>query len=95
MNRLMFTAVAAATAIAMFGIAADAQQKAPEKAAPKAAAAPKPKPPPKCNTLKDESACKGRTDCNWVAAVMDKAGKKVTRKAYCRANPKPAPAKKK
>ena len=81
-------AVAAAATIAMFGLVADAQEKAAPKAAPAAKAA-KPKPPPKCNSLKDEAACKARDDCNWVAAVMDKAGKKVTRKAYCRANPKP------
>lgn len=96
MNRSVFKGLgvlAAAGAIAMFGIAADAQQKAPEKAAPKVVAK-KPPPPPKCNSLKDEAACKARDDCNWVGAVMDKAGKKVTRKAYCRANPKPAPAKK-
>ena len=65
-KRFLFSAVAAAAAIAMFGLAADAQQKAPEKGAPKAVAK-KPPPPPKCNTLKEEAGCKARTDCGWVA----------------------------
>jgi hypothetical protein len=46
--------------------------------------------PPACNTLKDESACKSRDDCQWVAASVDSKGKEK-RKAYCRK----APAKKK
>ena len=92
MKRFLFSAVAAAAAIAMFGLAADAQQKAPEKAAPKAAA-PKPKAPPKCNTLKQQAECEARTDCGWVAESKDAKGK-VKAKAYCRAKPKPAPAKK-
>ena len=27
--------------------------------------------PPACTTLKEESACKAREDCQWVAAVVD------------------------
>jgi hypothetical protein len=83
---------AAAVALSLFALSAEAQQKAPEKSAPSVAAK-KPPPPPKCNSLKDEAACKARDDCTWVSAVMDKAGKKEVRKAYCRAKPK-APAKK-
>jgi hypothetical protein len=74
----------ATLALASFAFGVSAQdKKAPAK-----------KPPPACNSLKAEAACKARDDCVWVSAVMDKAGKKVTRKAYCRAKPK-EPAKKK
>jgi hypothetical protein len=47
--------------------------------------------PPACTTLKEESACKARDDCQWVAAVVDSKTGKEKRKAYCRK----APAKKK
>ena len=47
--------------------------------------------PPACTTLKEESACKAREDCQWVAAVVDSKTGKEKRKAYCRR----APAKKK
>jgi hypothetical protein len=47
--------------------------------------------PPACNSLKEESACKARDDCQWVAAVVDSKTGKEKRKAYCRK----APAKKK
>ena len=47
--------------------------------------------PPACTTLKEESACKAREDCQWVAAVVDSKTGKEKRKAYCRN----APAKKK
>lgn len=47
--------------------------------------------PPACTTLKKESACKAREDCQWVAAVVDSKTGKEKRKAYCRK----APAKKK
>jgi hypothetical protein len=43
-------------------------------------AQPAPK-PPACKTLTDEYACKGRDDCQWVAA----SGK---RKAACKVAPK-------
>jgi len=80
---------AATVALAVFGYAAQAQ--APKKKdEPKAAAK---KAPPRCNTLKDEAACKARDDCQWVAAVVDAKTKKEKRKAYCRSAPK-APAKK-
>ena len=46
-----------------------------------AQAAPK---PPACKTMSDESACKGRDDCQWVAAVVDSKSGKEKRKAYCR-----------
>jgi hypothetical protein len=51
-----------------------------------------PKSPPACNTLKDEAACKARTDCSWVKASVDAKTGKEKRKAYCRR--KPAPKKK-
>jgi hypothetical protein len=47
--------------------------------------------PPACTTLKEESGCKPRDDCQWVAAVVDSKTGKEKRKAYCRK----APAKKK
>ncbi len=78
---------AAAVALALFAMAAQAQQKAPDKAAPKAAAQ------PKCNTIKQQPGCEGRTDCSWVAESKDAKGK-VKAKAYCRAKPKETPKKK-
>jgi hypothetical protein len=47
--------------------------------------------PPACTTLKEETACRPRDDCQWVAAVVDSKTGKEKRKAYCRK----APAKKK
>jgi hypothetical protein len=47
---------------------------------------------PACSTLKDEFACRGRDDCQWVAAVIDSKTGKEKRKAYC--GRKPAPKKK-
>jgi hypothetical protein len=76
---------AAAFALAAFAYAAQAQQKAPDKGAPKAAAQ------PKCNTIKQQGGCEGRTDCSWVAESKDAKGK--VKKAYCRAKPKEAPQK--
>ena len=78
---------AAAVALALFTIGAQAQQKAPEKSAPKAAAQ------PKCKTIKQQAGCEGRTDCSWVAESKDAKGK-VKAKAYCRAKPKEAAKKK-
>jgi hypothetical protein len=43
---------------------------------------------PACRTVKDESACKAREDCSWVAAVIDPKTQKQKRRAYCRAKPK-------
>lgn len=77
----------AAAAIALFAVAAEAQQKAPEKApAAKAKSA--------CNAITEEAACKANATCTWIAALMDKATGKQKRKAYCKTKPKP-PAKKK
>lgn len=39
---------------------------------------------PACITLKDETACGARPDCNWVAAITDPATGKQTRRAHCR-----------
>jgi hypothetical protein len=77
--------VVAATALAMFAFAADAQQKAPEKAEP----ATKTKPKSACNAIADEAACKANATCTWIAAVMDKQTGKQKRKAYCKSKPKP------
>jgi hypothetical protein len=74
---------AAAFALAAVAYAAQAQQKAPDKGAPKAAAQ------PKCKTIKQQAGCEERTDCNWVAERKDAKGK-VKAKAYCRAKPKEA-----
>jgi hypothetical protein len=81
----------------MFAFAAEAQQKAPEKAAPAPAAKPAAKTPKAksaCNAMTEEAACKADATCSWVAALMDKTTGKQKRKAYCRTKPKP-PAKKK
>jgi hypothetical protein len=47
--------------------------------------------PPACNTLKEEAGCKGRDDCQWVAASVDAKTGKEKRKAYCRSVPKAKP----
>ena len=44
--------------------------------------------PPACKTIKDETGCKAREDCSWVAASIDAKTNKEKRKAYCRAKPK-------
>jgi hypothetical protein len=81
---------AAGLALALIGGAATAQQKAPEKAAPKAETkAPAKKAPAKkaaspCQGLA-EAACGGNTACSWVKASKTKAGKDI--KAYCRLKP--------
>ena len=80
-------ALAAAAVLAVFTYGAQAQQKAPDKAAPKAAAQ------PKCNTIKLQAGCEGRGDCSWVAESKDAKGK-VKAKAYCRAKPKTSEKKK-
>jgi hypothetical protein len=47
---------------------------------------------PSCSSLKDEFACRGRDDCQWVAATINTKTGKEKRKAYC--GRKPAPKKK-
>src|SRR5262245_18442827 len=65
--------IAAATAaIVAFSYGTSAQDKKPPA-----------KKPPACNSLQDESGCKARNDCIWVAESKDDKGK-VKRKAYCR-----------
>lgn len=73
---------AAAAALGVFALAAPvlAQEKKPET--PKKAVV------ATCNSLKVQSACEARSDCNWVGEAKDPKGK-VTKRAYCRANPKP------
>ena len=72
MNKLLLRGIglaATAAVIAVVSYGASAQEKdAPAKK------------PPACNTLKDETACKARNDCNWVAESKDAKGK-VKRKA--------------
>jgi hypothetical protein len=72
---ISLAATAAVIAVVSYGASAQ-EKKAPAKK------------PPACNTLKAETACKARNDCNWVAESKDAKGK-VKRKAYCRANPAP------
>ena len=84
-------ASATIAALALFAFAAQAQQKAPEKAEPTAKPA---KPKSVCNSITEEAACKANATCAWVAALMDAKTGKQKRKAYCRTRPKP-PTKKK
>jgi hypothetical protein len=73
-------------ALALFAYGASAQTPAKKDAAPK------PKPPAACNTLKQQTGCEARTDCQWIAAVVNEKTKKQTKAAYCRSKPKaPAP----
>ncbi|RTL72547.1 MAG: hypothetical protein EKK41_03995 [Hyphomicrobiales bacterium] len=72
---------AAAAAFAVLASTAQAQEK---KVDTKTAT----KKPPACNSLKVQTGCEARSDCNWVGEVKDGKGK-VTKKAYCRANPTP------
>ena len=71
----------ATAALALFAYGASAQ--APAKKEPAAAK------PAACNSLKDEAACKARTDCEWVSASIDPKTKKEKKKAYCKSKPKP------
>jgi hypothetical protein len=75
--RLLSVSAFAIVFAALAFASASAQDR--KKAEPKPAA---------CNTLKDESGCGARNDCNWVAAVINEKTQKEKRKAYCRANPK-------
>jgi hypothetical protein len=73
----------ATVALALFAVGAAAQDKA---------ATPTPKVATKtatCNSLKAETDCKARTDCEWVSASVDSKTQKVKRKAYCKSKPKP------
>ena len=98
MRTNLLSASLAAAAIALFAVAAEAQQKAPEKAPAPAAKAEKKAPVAKaksaCNAITEEAACKADATCSWIAALTDKATGKQKRKAYCKTKPKP-PAKKK
>jgi hypothetical protein len=78
-------ASAAIATLMLFACAANAQQKAPEKAEPAA----KTKPKSACNAIADEAACKTNATCTWIAAVMDKQSGKQKRKAYCKTKPRP------
>jgi hypothetical protein len=79
-------ASATIAALALFAFAAQAQQKAPEKAEPTAKTA---KPKSVCNSITEETACKANATCTWIAAVMDKQSGKQKRRAYCKTKPKP------
>ena len=45
--------------------------------------------PPACSTFKDEFACRGRDDCQWVAASVDPKTGKEKRRAFCGRKPAP------
>ncbi len=79
-------ASATIAALALFAFAAQAQQKAPEKAEPAAKTA---KAKSVCNSITEEAACKANATCTWIAAVMDKQSGKQKRRAYCKTKPKP------
>jgi hypothetical protein len=83
----IFGVSAAAVALTVLGFTAQAQMK-------KEDAAKKPPPPPACSKIKDAAACKARDDCVWSDEVKNDKGK-VTKKAACKAKPKPKPEKKK
>lgn len=86
--------VAAAAVALVFGAySANAQQKAPEKAAPAKTEKKPAKAKSACNAMTEEAACKADATCTWVAALMDAKTNKQKRKAYCKSKPKP-PAKK-
>jgi hypothetical protein len=98
-NLNLLGAAVAGLALLALGATAQAQQKAPDKAAPTAPAAKAEKKPvvkakSACNAITEETACKADATCSWVAALMDKTTGKQKRKAYCKTKPKP-PAKKK
>ena len=75
------------TAALLLGIAAQAQQKAPQSPAAKATTK------SACNQISDEAKCKAEATCSWIAALTDSKTGKQKRKAYCRTKSKP-PAKK-
>ena len=64
----------AAAGVLLLGVAAFAQDAAKKPAKAKSA----------CNVLTEETACKAKDDCRWVAALMDAKTGKQKRKAYCR-----------
>jgi hypothetical protein len=37
-----------------------------------------------CNAITEETACKAKDSCRWIAAIMDEKTGKPKRKAYCR-----------
>lgn len=78
-GRFLGTTLATA-ALALFAFGAQAQEKKADPKVPAKKAA--------CNSLKVQTACEARSDCNWVGEVKDAKGK-ITKKAYCRANPTP------
>ena len=80
--RKAFGLSATAVALSVFGFAAQAQMKEAKPAAP-----------PACAKVKDEATCRARSDCDFVAEVKDAKGK-VTKKAACKAKPKPKAEKK-
>jgi hypothetical protein len=91
------SASAATVALALFAVAAHAQQPTPTAPSAKAPVVPaaaktEPKKPERraasaCRGL-DETACAARAECTWVAATKTKAGKDV--KAHCRVKRKSA-----
>jgi hypothetical protein len=49
----------------------------------------KAKPKSECNAIKEEAACKAKTTCTWIAALVDQKTGKQKRRAYCKTKSKP------
>ena len=66
--------VAAAVAVLLVGASGMAQDAAKKPGKTKSA----------CNAITEETACKAKDTCRWIAAIMDEKTGKPKRKAYCR-----------
>ena len=66
--------VAAAVAVLLVGASGMAQDAAKKPGKTKSA----------CNAITEETACKAKDSCRWIAAIMDEKTGKPKRKAYCR-----------
>ena len=66
--------VAAAVAVLLVGASGMAQDAAKKPGKTKSA----------CNAITEETACKAKDSCRWIAAIMDETTGKPKRKAYCR-----------
>ena len=66
--------VSAAAAVLLVGASTLAQDATKKPAKAKSA----------CNAITEETACKAKESCRWIAAIMDEKTGKQKRKAYCR-----------
>jgi hypothetical protein len=79
----------AAAAVLLMGASALAQEATKKPSKGKSA----------CNAITEETACKAKETCRWIAASVDQKTGKEKRKAYCRTQAtsakkkSPAPAK--